>query len=125
MLMTVKWEISALKRTGGYNVKENNLFHPDQVEKEGEKEDKTQPDESYRYSIFHPSTFFKYRQMCKIHSVSCRAGFVDTVNNLSLIILNSVAEYKQTFTFDKLIQGAITKKFASGEEILAVHQDIA
>ena len=63
--------------------------------------------------------------MCKIHSVVCEAGFVDTVNNLSSTILRSITEYKQKFTFDKLFKAAREKKIVSAEEIFIVHQDIA
>jgi hypothetical protein len=126
MLMIVKWEIAALKRTGGYNARENNLFHPDQAEKNArEEEDNTLPNESYQSSLPRPVDVVEYRKMCKLHSVSCRTGFSDTINDLSSTIFKSVTEYKQTYTYDKLVQGAITKKFASGNEILAVHQDMA
>lgn len=63
--------------------------------------------------------------MCEIHSIGHKAGFVDTVNNLSSTILKSLAEYKQTFTFEQLVQGAVAKKIPSADEIFMVHQDIA
>src|SRR5271167_1614467 len=127
--MIVKWEIMALERKGGYNVRENNLFHPGHSEREEEEEDKTVHNESYRYSISHPpvdiAEYNNNREMCKIHSTGYRAGFADTINNLSLTILKSVDEYKKTFTFDKLMKAAAAKKIVSAEEIFIVHQDIA
>ena len=61
--------------------------------------------------------------MCKIHSIGCKADFVDFVNNLSSTILNSLAEYKQTFTFDRLLK-AVAAKFPA-DEVFIVHQDIS
>ena len=128
MLMIVKWEIAALKRKGGYNVRENNLFYPGHIEKEGEEEDEAVPNESYRYSLTHsPVDIAEYNdtEMCKIHSFGYKAGFADTVNNLSSTILKSVAEYKQKFTFDELFKAAGAKTIVSAEEVFIVHQDIA
>ena len=124
--MIVKWEITALKRKGGYNVKENNLFYPGHSEKEGDEEDETVPNESYRYSL-RPVDVAEYnnREMCKIHSIGYKASFADTVNNLSSTILKSVAEYKQKFTFNELFKAAGAKKIVSAEEVFIVHQDIA
>jgi hypothetical protein len=126
MLIIVKWEIAALKQKGGYDVRENNLFLPNRGEKEGEEgADETLPNESYRYSRPPPVHVAEYREMCKTHSIGCNAGFVDCVNNLSSTILKSLAEYKQTFTFDRLLNAVSAKKIISADEIFIVHQDIS
>jgi len=124
--MIVKWEIAALKRKGGYDVRENNLFYPGHRVEEGDNEDETIRNKSYRYSL-PPVNAAEYnnRKMCKIHSIGNRASFSDTVNNLSSTILESVAEYKQKFTFDKLCKAASTTKIGVLDEIFILHHDIA
>ena len=103
---------------------ENNLFHPNCGETEGEEPDKNVSNESYRYFL-SLVVIAEYRGMCEIHSIGHKAGFVDFVNNFSSTILKSVAEYKQTFTFDRLIQGAVAKRYPCADEIYMVHGDIA
>lgn len=103
VLIIVVWEEQALRRKGGYDKKENNVYDPkkDVIQIKGELRKYNEFKFSIPFSLHSNS-----RNLCKWHSCGQNVGFSETVDRLRRAIMKAVDLYEKNCSLDNLLDEA-------------------
>jgi hypothetical protein len=127
LTMVVRWEISALRRTGGYNVLENNLHMEGASRTDGPGKDKPDAQQSLEESSYEyvpPFSALIFRGFCPHHSTSRRLHFVRTVQSLAKAIEQIIASFTKEFDKTQMGNFSYNRKLGLGHEITLTYGTI-
>ena len=125
--MVVSWEISALRRTGGYGVLANNLHIEGVSGTDGagkEKPDAQYSSEETSYKYVPPFSRLIFRGFCPHHSTSRRLHFVRTSQSLAKAIEQIIATFTEEFDITQMENFATKRKLRLGHEITLTYGTI-
>ena len=120
-----------MQRKGGFEILENNVYYPERY-----NHGKISPGKGYTTSISQLGNQTTYkllpfsnslieRNMCTLHSIGKKAGFVTFVNHLGSTLLSAVEEYVSKFSYEDFRKAVSILKNTSFTEIWLVYDCIA